>query len=279
MAKKNSNSAESPEEKLPEKQTMAEVVAEGYTAQADAEKKADEEAKKVEEEAKIPEVEVDLDAEREKTKKEVTDSVTKDVVEPLKQEIQDLKKTLNPVEKDDYDKFVDDYTEKNGKAPEWKQVATFLEDRAIARIDARQKEADEKKKQEEEATKKTQEETSNANFKIWQGQLEELESKGLLPKMVKPEVGDKGFDARVKLYGHMQNTWNTTTPLSNMWEVHAKYYTQPETQPAGADAPVSIGTGTVSQDNPSSYKYSDIHNGGRDLEGFLIKTLKESGNS
>ena len=179
MAKKKDNSVEEPQEKP----QLEDLLAEKELIETEEAKKAEDAAKAAEEEAKIPEVKVDLDAEREKTKQEVQESITKEVVEPLKQEIIDLKKTLTKDEKDDYDKFVDDYTDKNGKAPEWKQVATFLEDRAVQRVKDEQSKAAQEAKDAEAAAAKQTEDQATENFKVWQGQLQEMEDKEMLPKM------------------------------------------------------------------------------------------------
>jgi hypothetical protein len=268
--------ADPTEDKLVEpraKQSIEEIVEEAEVLKSQAEIEDDEAEQKAEEEAKIPEVEVDLDAERERTKQETTEAILKDVVEPLKKEIGDLKQSLSPAEKDEYDTFVDDYTAKNGKAPEWKEVAIFLKDQALQELKNEQKaEADAKVKADAEAKEATEKQNAE-NFKVWQGQLDDMETRGLLPKMEKAEVGDPGFDARVKLYGFMQTTWNTPNPSTNLYEVHTKYWKDEPRQPAGADAPVSMGESGGVSDDPDDYKYSDIHNGGRDLETFIAKEL------
>jgi len=99
--------------------------------------------------------------------------------------------------------------------------------------------------------------------------------------MAKPEKGDKGFDARVRLYGFMQSTWKTETPLTNMFEVYSKFYKDDEqrrsTQPPGADAPVNMGVQNNSgaQDD-GEIKYSEIHSGGGDLERTLTKIMMDA---
>lgn len=260
------------------KQSIEEVVEEAAVLRAQAAIEDDTVQKEIEAEAKIPEVEIDLNEEREKTKREAIEAVTKDVIEPLKQQIINLQETLSPTEKDDYDTFVDEYAAKNGgKAPEWKEVAMFLEDRAVKRVKDEQKTQVELAKQAESQAKAQQEAVANENFKIWQSQLEDMESKEMLPKMEKPVVGDAGFDARVQLYGHMQGTWKTQAPSTNLWEVYAKFYKPQSKQPAGADAPVSMGDSGGMEDESKEYTYAEIHNGGRNLETFIQKELAKVG--
>lgn len=261
------------------KPQIEDLLAEKDKIEVEEAKKAEDAVKIKEEEDKIPEVEVDLDAEREKTKQEVKDTIEKEVVEPLKKEIIDLKNTLTKDEKDDYDKFVDDYTEKNGKAPEWKQVATFLEDRAVKRVEDKQAQIEKERKDAEDTAKQEEETRATENFKTWQGQLQDMENQGMLPKMEKPEAGDVGFDARVQLYGLMQNTWKSGTPLTNLFEVHAKFGNQLKTtkQPAGADAPVSISETGGQSDDTKEYSYQDVHRGAQDLESFVLSELQKAG--
>ena len=192
MAEPNGNLPKE-EEKIPEKQTIEEVVEEAKVLEAEATIQDAEAAKQEEEKAKIPEVEVDLDAEREKTKKETIETVQKEIVEPLKKEIIDLKQVMQPEEKDDYDKFVEKYTAENGKAPEWKQVATFLEERAVNRIKSEQLAEKEKETTEKATQEKQKQELVEQNVKIWNSQLDEMEKNGMIPKMEKNETGDEGL--------------------------------------------------------------------------------------
>ena len=100
--------------------------------------------------------------------------------------------------------------------------------------------------------------------------------------MVKAEAGDPGFDARVKLYGFMANTWNKpgVTPLSNLWEVLLKNKDQLSTggQPAGHDAPVSMGemTGSQPSDNSESLTANERNFARRDLEGFIAAEMSKN---
>lgn len=284
MANKKANQPIPPEETPKEKPELEELLQERDQLQAEEEKKVEEEARRAEEEAKIPEVEIDLDEEREKTKREVVESLEKEVIEPLKKEIIDLKKVMSPEEKDDYDKFVEDYTKEHGEAPQWKQVAFFLEERAVNRLKSEQE--SERKAQEEAETvaKQKQEETNNANFRYWQSQLDQMAESGMLPKMERSQEGDPGFDARVKLYALMANTWNKpgVEPVTNLYEAYTRFYGEDQrrprnSQPAGFDAPTDMGGGSPMGDDEEKIDYAEIHQGGRDLDSFIQKQLKKLG--
>lgn len=272
MPKKSKLAEETPEVK--EKPQLEELLEEKETIQAEEDKKLavlEEEAIK---DAETPVVEVDLNEEREKTKKEVLDSVTKDVVEPLKQEIGELRKALAPEQRDEYVEYVEKYKEAHGDVPEWRILAQFTKDLAVKEVEDRQKTQQEEAQRVQQDTQKAQEDQAAQNWRTWQGQLEEMEKAEMLPKMEKPEEGDPGFDARVQLFGKMQESWKSGAPMMNLYEVHAKHYT-PSTgkQPAGADAPVSLGNGSAAGDD-QTYTYNDIH--GKDIETMILEEQKRA---
>lgn len=266
------------------------IMEEGAKLEAEEAKKAEEAAKAKEEEDKEEEVEVDLDKFKEDTKKETIDKIAEEVITPLKEEIAKLTEAGKTKEEKSEIRIELEALQAKAKAEDrelsYDEALEFVTnkatDAAIAKIEEKAQVASTKAKEDEEAAKKTQSETDEANFKYWQKQLEEMESKEMLPKMEKAEEGDKGFDARVKLYGFMQGTWKSDAPLTNMYEVFTKLYKPEEDkankQPPGADAPVGMGgqTGTKS-DEDNEFKYSDIHNKSNDLEGFLIDMMKDQG--
>ena len=76
----------------------------------------------------------------------------------------------------------------------------------------------------------------------------------------------------------MQATWKTGNPSTNLWEVHAKFGDQlKKDQPAGGDAPVSLGNGGSGADDGKEFKYSEIHRGAQDLESFALAELQKAG--
>lgn len=265
---------ESQEEITTDPKSMEELVAEDQAAKDEAARKAEEEASREPEK----EEEVDLDKFKEEITTSTRETIEKEVVGPLKEQIDKLQKTQTPDEKDEYDKWVEEFTEKNGKAPEWKQVAVFLKDQAKAEIKAEQEALQAQEEEKQTQATKEQEDTANKNFKYWQEQLIEMEKQGMIPNMTKPEEGDPGFDARVQLYGHMQATWKSQTPITNMYEVLTKFPLEAKSaQPAGDKAPVSLGNqGGGIPDDPLRPKYSEVHNGARDIESYAIKLMTEA---
>lgn len=278
MSSKKSNLTPTEIPEIKDPPVIEDLLAEKQKLETEEAEKAKKTQEEADAKAKEPEIEVDLDAEREKTKQEVTDSINKDVIEPLKQEIVKLREIMNPEEQDDYDKFVNDFkTKNNGEVPQWKEVAEYLKNKAVEEVETRQKQAQEQQDKDKQESEKQTAATQEQNFKYWQSQLEEMEGKGLIPKMDKPEKGDKGFDARVQLYGHMANTWNKegVTPITNLYEAHSKHYEEPTKQPAGGDAPVSIGQGSEGGGDDDKYDYNEIHQGSRNLDSFIYKQLQK----
>lgn len=272
MPKKSKLADETPE--VVEKPQIEDLLAEKDAVEA----KQAEDAAKLEEEAikdaETPEVEIDIDEEREKTKKEALDAVNKEVIEPLKQEIGELKKALAPEQRDEYVEYVEKYKEAHGDVPEWRILAQFTKDLAVKEVEDRQKAQQEEAQKVQQDSHKAQEDQAAQNWKVWQGQLEEMEKSNMLPKMENPQEGDPGFDARLQLFAKMQESWKSATPMMNLYEVHAKHYTPSSgKQPAGADAPVSLGNGSTAGDD-QTYTYADIH--GKDIETLIMEEQKKA---
>ena len=269
--------------KAPEKPELEELLEEKENMIAEDEAAEADKIKQEEEEAKIPTEEVDLDAEKEQTKKEAREEIEKEVVEPLRKEIIDLKKAIAPEEQDEYDQFIKKYKAEHGDdVPDYKIFMEFATQKSEERLQQRQKEEQEAKEKAETEEKTKNEEQINENFRVWTQQLNDLEAKGLIPQMAKPEKGDKGFDARVKMYGLMQSTWNKDgeSPVTNMYEVLTKFGDQMKgsEEVAGADAPISMGDSANSgADDDQDYSYAEIHRGAQDLEGFATKVLNKVG--
>lgn len=280
---KKDNSVQEEPKKTPE---LEDIMVEGKALEEEEAKKAEETAKAKEEEEKNT-VEVDLDEEAKKTEDKILEKV-EETVAPLKDEIAKLAEAGK--DKQEKSQFAKDLEALEAKAKAEGRDLTYAEafeyiankstETAMERI--KEEQAEEKKLQteKEEADKKAQTEQEEANFKYWQKQLQDMEDNEMLPKMVKPEKGDKGFDARVRLYGFMQSTWKSETPLTNMYEVFNKFY-KPDAekrsvQPPGADAPVNMGGENSGGQEDAELKYSEIHSSGGDLERTLTKIMMDA---
>lgn len=282
MVKKKDNSVPEPK-KTPE---LEEILEEGEKEREEADKKAAEEAKAKEEAEKNPPEEVDIDKFKEETKKEVEDKITTEVITPLQEQIAKLAEAgKDKQEKSEIAKGLE-ALEAKAKAENrdltyaeaLEFVTTHATETALNKIKEEQKAEKEAQEAKEAEEKKAKTEQEEANFKYWQGQLQEMEDKGLLPKMEKPQAGDKGFDARLKLYGFMQGTWKGDAPLTNLYEVYTKFYKEENKQPAGGDAPVSMGQQAAGGKDDEQLKYSEVHKGGQDLETFLFELMKKGTN-
>lgn len=266
---------------------LEEILKEGEEAKAVEEEKAAKEAKDKEEAEKNPPEEVDLDKFKEETQKEVEEKITSEVITPLQEQIAKLAEAgKDKVEKTELAKGLE-ALEAKAKAENRELtytealefVTTHATETAIKKIEEKQQAEKDAQDTKDKEAKEAQTKQEEANFKYWQGQLQDMETSGMLPKMTEPKAGDKGFDARLKLYGFMQSTWKGEAPLTNLYEVYTKFYKSEENkQPAGGDAPVSMGSQPAGGEEKEQLKYSEIHRGGQDLESFLIDLQKKAAN-
>lgn len=163
-----------------------------------------------------------------------------------------------------------------GRNPTWSEairvVAEIGSNQAYERIKAEQ--AAEKAKADEEA--KTQQETAAAVQKQQEEyqaylnknideDLSDLYSLGKLTRIQNPEdPNDSGVKQRKALFQAMfdLNTKRAAEgkrPVTSVKEVYYEHFEDPLKQPAGANAPVSIGKGSIAPDDNSKYSYWDIH--------------------
>lgn len=218
---------ELPEEKPPEP-----TEEEKTKAEAEAKEKADLEAK-----AKEKEEEVAVKPE------ELAEDIGKRIAEKLAPE--------KKVSKDKYDEFFDKVFAEKGREPNWKELSEFLENQAIERVASKQKEEAEARKKTEEDIKKANEEfTKRFNSQIDE-ELEELYKSGNLTAIKDPNnPSDQGVIERKALFQAMLDTnakrvaESKDTILSLVRIFYGGYYTKPTAQPAGSEAPISMGKGT-----------------------------------
>ncbi len=216
----------------------------------------------------------------EETPKEEPKVEPEEKKEEVIKEIEAAKEDQTPEQKDEYDKFVEDYTKQHGKAPEWKQVADFLKDQVKADLQA---EVEQEEKQEAETQKAQEEEQQKLNDSLnkdWDEQLDELVKAGKIPSIKDPNNNEvqvitnaegkeieriplePGKKARYDLFKAMyvaseDRIANKQKPLTNLKEIFYEHYGKK--QPAGADAPIAGARKSVSQTSPT-FNYTDIHN-------------------
>lgn len=223
----------------------------------------EEEAKKekVEEPAKPVEKEIEIDPEA--MKKDIADKVSKETIEKITKALTGEEKTTE-AQKDKYQEWAEKFYAEKGRNPTWFELIPFIKDELKADM-----------KNEEEMTRKQREEyrarveadnnkRTEAFNKYVDQQLEDLYKNNKLPRIVnKDDDRDPGVVARKALFQTMlevnqERVKNNLDPIYSVKEIYYEYYKAPNRQPAGADAPISIGRGNAQVDSGEDYSYADI---------------------
>lgn len=192
--------------------------------------------------------------------KEFAENIAKETAKETAREIAELQ-----AKKEEEDKPIksaaEEYLEKakeEGKTPTWEEAMAFLEEsaanKAIAAIKAEQ-ETTAKVEQERVETQRQQEQTAVDNYnKIVDEDLNDLYSANkLTPIKDKENPSDQGVVERKALFQAMlevnQDRLNKgLRPVTSIKEIYYEHYTKPSAQPAGKDAPVSLGDKGINAD-------------------------------
>jgi hypothetical protein len=143
----------------------------------------------------------------------------------------------------------------------WKEQAEYSADLAVWKQDQAKKAAEEA-----EAKAKDEEKQKTESWnKHWDEQLDDLVATGKLAKVEnKDDPNDRGVVERKALWQKMydvnqQRLAEGKQAISSLKEIYYEHYQDPNAQPAGADAPVSLGRNGGTSGNATDYSYDDIH--------------------
>lgn len=242
------------------KKDMDEVVADAVTT-PDEENVVEKKAKEPKETPKEEKKEEEIEFDPEKLKQEAKDEV--------KQEMADILTGKKGEEKkDEYEEWAKKVFDETGKPPNWKQAAEFIKDKAKAEI-----KEEEKAKEKEVADKQEADKKQEANVtKEWNTfidrELEELYAENKLPRIINAEdKNDPGVVARKALFTTMYETNQKLIaegkPIEySVYKIFHRYHKAPNAQPAGADAPISAGSGSGASgaEPEDAVNYKEIHN-------------------
>lgn len=214
---------------VPEEKSVEPTDEEKAKIEADAKAKAEAEAKEEEVEIKPEEL-----------VEEISTKVAEKLTPEEKAEV-----------KDKYTEFFEKTKAEKGRDPNWIELSQFLEEQAVLRMEEKQAEAKkEQEKQKEEETKATEAFTKRFNSQIDE-EIEELYKSGnLTPIKDSKNPSDQGVIERKALFQAMLDTNQKRAAegkdaiFSVARIFYGGYYTKPNAQPAGSEAPVSMGTGT-----------------------------------
>lgn len=182
--------------------------------------------------------------------------------------------------KDEYDQFVEDFNGKEGRVPNWKEVAEWVGDRAKESLKAEQQAQIDEQKQQETARQEVYDKELKRVNEVIDAQLDDLYATNKLTKIVDPNSSsDQGIVERRALFEALQEKnkqievaneqrareGKPLFPAATLKEVYYDGYVKPNAQPAGVDAPVSASrNATVSpSDEPEIDYVRDIKGNGR----------------
>lgn len=208
----------------------------------------------VKEEPKKTEEEKPVEIDTSEIKKEISQDVTDKIVQAL------------TGGKKEEDLSVKSPWAREGRNPrDWDEVAEWTKEQAKAELKA-EREADDKLKNEQQAQleQKTQESIKQWN-EYWDSQTNDLRATGKLPAITnKDDENDPGVKAQRELFKQLKevNEQRVTKGLpiiTSVKEFFYEGYKAPNSQPSGADAPVSGGKTATISGSEDEFAYEDVH--------------------
>lgn len=191
---------------------------------------------------KVEETEIEFDPAKFK------EELKTEIVGALQQTAQKTKEEAT----DEYAKFEKEVWEKENRTPTYKEALEFIKTSAIQTL----KDEEAKKQQEIQEQQKRQEEYNKQQIESFNrytdDQLADLKAVG---KITTDEERRALFQAMLDT--NVQRQKEGKPPILSIKEIYYEHYKAPSAQPAGADAPVSPGTGSVDRETPE-INYNDI---------------------
>lgn len=228
-----------------------------------------EEEKEVEtKEEETEEVEFDPEQFKKDTVKEVGDTIVKAL------QGKDAAETQENV--DEYQVWADKLFKETGEAPDWKQAAEFIKEKAKSEIRAEQDKATQEAKVEQDKQAQAQQtEQTRVNTYV-DKQLDDLYASNRMPKVRNAEdPNDIGITVRKALLEQAmkvnKDLVDKGLPTKTIKEVFYEDFKSPARQPAGAEAPISAGRGAASHDNEQELDYVRDVKGGNSVVDKLMR--------
>lgn len=181
---------------------------------------------------------------------------------------------------DDYQQYQKDFLAKENRQPTWFEVARFMEEKAVAKIEAKQ--AQQLKDYETQTTKQRQEQEQQIaeTNKYVDATVNELYTQNKLPKIVnKDDPDDYGNRVKREFFSTIikvnQDRLTNKLPPKTIKEVFYEDFTMPKKEVAGADAPVNMGRGGYSPDESETIDYQrDIAGSRNSIRNILNRAFK-----
>lgn len=229
-------------------------------------------------EPKVEEETETIEFDPEAFKKEVAEQTRKEMLEALQGK--DKEETTENV--DAYQEYQKDFLSKNNRQPTWFEVAKFMEDQAITKLEAKQeatiKTQEEEAVKQKEAANKQNDETN----KYVESTLNELYENEKLPKIAnKEDKDDYGLRVQQALLKTVidinQERINKGVPPKTIKEIYYEDFKIPGKQVPGADAPTNMGRGGFTPDDTQTIDYKrDIAGSRNSIRNIINNAFKKT---
>jgi len=174
---------------------------------------------------------------------------------------------VEQTEEEKYKAWAKDFEEENGRVPTWTDVASHLEETTLKKLEDREVEKQEQIKKEQQEREEIEKKKVEEFNKVVDEDLDDLyKNEKLTPIKDKDNPSDQGVLERKALFQAMLETNQERVkegkrPIYSIKEIYYEHYSKPKAQPAGADAPISLGKGTSpSQGEEQEIDYvKDVH--------------------
>ena len=196
------------------------------------------------------------------------EDVIKAVVKETAEELKPKEEPKEPEPTDKEKKYLDwekKFNTDNNRPPSYLEALSFVEEQAQLGIEEKQKAAAKAQEEEQAKAKTAQEEQDKRLNAIVDDELNDLYNANKLTKITDPNnPSDQGVVERKALFAKWQEV-NTQRRAEGKPEIlsatriYEFYFTKPNAQPAGADAPISGNKGSTTTPNEEqTYTYKDI---------------------
>lgn len=226
-----------------------------------------EEPKKEEPKVEEPKVEEPKEEDVEVDPKEMAKEIAEEVAKNLKEATPEKKEET----KDAYELFFEKTKAEKGRDPNWIEVSKFIQEQTRESIKQEQLEAQKVDDERKEIERKSTEELTKRFNETLDEELKELYTKGeLTPIKDKSNPNDQGVMERNSLFQKMydvnqERATKGQPPIMSISRIKYGYWEKPNAQPAGSDAPISMGHGSpASDDGEQELDYTrDVNKGWR----------------
>ncbi len=168
-------------------------------------------------------------------------------------------------EEEKYQEYADEFTKEHGRTPTWTEVATKMEENAIAKLDARQAAKQAEQADLAEKAKQAQELEYKQFETVLNEELADAYEHGKLTRIKDPNnPSDQGLVEKNELIRqwtevNKQRKLEGKNQIISATQILNYYYKKPNAQPAGADAPISTNRGsTKPPSEEQEYTYADL---------------------